>query len=475
MARQAFPIVGGAYKNDARPFDQQDCVNYLVEKAQSPQSRNAGMLKGVPGMRLFATLPQSPIRGFHDVEGNLFVVAGDGLYQVSPSGTVGSSLGTVTGVGSVSMAHNQIANGYELAIDTGPDRFIYNTATVTFSRVTDAAFTGSSRTGFIDQYFTGISPNGQYWFVSNLADGLSYQAANRFQASVAPDPIVSTIINHDEVWVLGTRTVEMFVDTGTEPILFQTQPGTALQVGCAARNSVQLIDNAVLWLDNYGSIRLARGYQSEVISTRAIEQDIRGKNWSQAFSFTVLTGDHWLYYLTFPDGHTWGYDLREGEWHRRESYGFTYWRVMGCVQSFGQNLVGDISSGNLYALDPTAYTDNGTALVSRRVSPYLHQGRNWVFLAALELQMQTTLPAVPSTDLEASDNFHPEPHVWLRYSDDYGVSWSNLRTLPMVWQQRINFRRLGRFRDRLFEVGVSSPVPRDIIAANVKITVEESE
>lgn len=459
-SRRPFPIIGGAYTDTARPFDLQDCVNYLVEPAADPHQRSEGVLRGCPGLTTKVTLPTYPNRGMHDAEGNLFAVNGQTLYSVNVAAGTYAALGTIPGVQRCTIEHNQIAGGYEVVVSYGgSDGYVYNTASGSFSAITDPNFPGAKRLAFIDQYIIGVEPNGAYWFNSNLADAFTYQASNVYEASVAPDPLVSLVVNHDEVWAFGARTVQPFTDTGALDILFQSQNGVAMQIGCASPFSPQLIDNTMVWLANDGIVYAATGYMPVRVSTFAIEQAIAQCNKAGAFAFPWIDRGHKVYYLTFPDGHTWGYDLSSGLWHRRESIGFNNWRVSQIVTSSNQQIAGDIQNGNIYLVDWANYTEAGQPLIARRRSPYLHNNQNWVRMSALELLMQT---CVAADGQDAS--------VWIRYSDDYGTTWSNMVEVPLSFGIRATFNRLGRFRDRVFEIGVSSPVQRDIIGAVAELS-----
>lgn len=453
--RRPLPIIGGAFTDLARPFDLQDCVNYLVEPAADAHQRSEGLLRGAPGLTTKVTLPTFPNRGLHDAEGNLFAVNGQELYQLNIAAGTYTSLGTVPGVTRVTMAHNQIAGGYEVVIaGNGTDGWIYNTATATFSQITDPNWPGALRLDYIDDYIIGVEPFGQFWFNSNLADATTYQAQNTYEASISPGPLLSLKVNHDEVWAFGSRIVEPFVDAGAIDILFQPQQGVTMQIGCASTFSVQLIDNTMFWLGNDGVVYACMGYVPSRVSTFAIEQQIALCNKAQSFAFVWNDRGHKVYYLTFPDGFTWGYDINSGEWHRRESVGLNRWRVSDIAASNNLQIAGDFQNGNIYQVDWTNYTEAGSPLVARRRMPYMHANQNWVRMSAIELIMQTNVAAAGQ-----------DASIWLRYSDDYGTTWSNLVEVPLQYAVRATFNRLGRFRDRVFEIGISSPVQRDIVGA----------
>lgn len=455
------PIVGGAYTDETRPYDQQECLNYLPEFAETQQARSPGILRGVPGLTLLGTTGTDPIRGVRNVEGQLFVVAGNTLYEIATDGTP-TSRGTITGTGRVSMTHNQQSNGYQLVIVNGPEGFVYNTGSSTLTQITDTDFKGSIVCDFINGYVTHIEPLRRFWFHSDLADALSYLSTDEYEAESAPDRLVAQLVDHSEVWMFGERTVEIFINTAAEDATFERQSGTIIEQGCAARFSPAKIDNSVLWLGNDGIVYRAEGYTPLRVSTHAVEQDIANANWADAFALVWSDRGHKVYYLTFPNGKTWGYDVSTQLWHRRASNGLDIWRAQHLVFWNGQWVAGDGFNGNLYTLDWGNYTENGQPLVAVRRTPYANDGQNRLFMACLELLMDTGF-----TTLNGDES------VWLRYSDDGGKTYSNYRKRMLgdvhQYGQRIRFLRLGTFRNRVFEIMVSSPVKRDLIAASVQM------
>src|SRR5690606_41452315 len=106
-------IVDGAYSDETRPYDSQDCVNYIPEVAENANARSPAILRGAPGMRLVTTAGAGPLRGARNVEGTLLVVSGTKLYRVSASGSA-TELGTSPGTGRVAMAHHQVPGGNQL-------------------------------------------------------------------------------------------------------------------------------------------------------------------------------------------------------------------------------------------------------------------------------------------------------------------------------------------------------------------------
>jgi hypothetical protein len=329
----ALPLFGGAYSDDSLAWTRQDTVNYLPIRAERPGARSVAKFEMVPGMQVFANIGDGPHRGGRDVEGKCFVVSGHSLYVVTPAG-VATELGTIPGTGPVSMTHNQITGGNQLVIGNGLSGYVYNTATSAFTQITDEGFPGFVSCDFLGQYILGVEPQRRFWFHSDLNAATSYNTLDRYTAESAPDRIIGLVTSHSEVLVFGERTIEPWVN---DPVgnaagtAFQRNTSAIVECGCASGNTIRRLDNSVFFLSNNGQVMRLNGYTPVPISTRAMESAIAHNNWSKAFAFTWEDRGHVCYFLTFPDGLTWCYDVAQGEWSRRESYGIAAGAAQGCA------------------------------------------------------------------------------------------------------------------------------------------------
>ena len=423
-------IIGGFYTVDGRSWAAQDCVNYLPMAAEVSGTKTRTSLRTPPGLRPYVEIgdgPEYAIRGGHDVEGRRFVVAGQRLYQISNTG-IAIPLGTVPGVGRVSMAHNQIAGGNELLVVNGNAGYVWNTLKQTFTRVTDPGYPGAFLADFVDSYLMQVEPFGRYLFHSDLANASEYNTLDRFEAEAEPDRIVSMLVDHGEVWAFGVRTIQLFQNTGAAQGTFQPK-GITIEQGCAGRFTPAKLDNSVFWLGNDGIFYRADGYSPMRISTHAIEDAIADCDWSQAFAFTWASKGHKVYYCTFPDGQTWGYDVSSRLWHRRASYHPVHevarrWRLSDLFYSNGEWIGCDSTSGKLFILD-WDYVLEGEAepLVSERTTQIAYSAGRAFSVDMLELEMLTgqkaTVPGSvvfpiqpegPTITGDAPDGYIGEPY-----------------------------------------------------------------
>lgn len=398
MELRPVDLIGGFYADDSKPWSVQDTVNWLPEVAEVAGTRTQMKLASPPGLREFMRLGDRPIRGLRNVEGQLFAVCGNDLHQISTKAT-STVRGQIPGVGRVQMAHNQITGGNELLIVNGQSTgYVWNTAKNTYLRITDDGYPGARAADYLDSYLLQVEPFGRFWFHSNLANALDYNTLDRYESEASPDKIVTLVVSQFEVIVFNETTTEFFYNAGTDTNTFQNKR-VLIDRGCASGDTVQKLDNSVFWLGNDGVVYRLNGYQAVPISTGPMQAAIRVNNWKQAFAFTWEDGKHKVYYLTFPDGKTWGYDVVTGVWHRRASFGLDRWRLNHLVRWNGMWIGSDFQDGRLWILDWDYMLEGDQPLVSERIGPVGHNNQMALSVNYAELMVSMGLSqTLPTAD-----------------------------------------------------------------------------
>ena len=334
----------------------------------------------------------------------------------------------------------------------------------------DGAFSGANVVDVVDNYFVYNRPNTQQFGASSPLSPIS-PALSFSSKDGAPDNIVSIIVDHREVYLLGEISSEVWVDSGLFPFAFQRIPGTSTQHGIAATFSVARLGNSFAYLSKNirgdGQVMMMNGYTPTRISTHAVENSIEGGYIADARAWTYLIEGHEVYVVSFPTlDLTWAYDIASGMWHKWlwvDSNNVFHRHRGNCHTHFqGVNLVGDHSNGQIYMLDPNNYTDNGEEIRRVRRAPHLISDYQRQYFSELQIHFQ---PGVGLPDGSA-------PQAMCRWSDDGGSTWSNEHWTSIgvqgAYKNRAIWRRLGQSRDRIFEVVVTDPVKAVITAANLK-------
>jgi hypothetical protein len=358
------PILGASYV--ARSVNAADnrMVNLFPEYIPEG-GKDAAYLSRAPGLSLFASVGNGPIRGMWQTGLYGYVVSSNTLYQIDKTGK-SVQLGFVDGSGPVSMSDN----GIQIFVACNPSGFVYNTSTNKFTQITDPNFHGAGTVAFLNGYFVFNQPNSQTIWHSALFDGL--EISEDFQsAEGSPDNLVGLVAAHKELWLFGSDSVEVWYNSGgsveTPENIFAPIPGAYSQIGCAATFSIARLDNSLFWLgrDNAGSgiVYSATGYNPQRISTHAIEWQIQSyPRMDDAIAYSYQQDGHPFYVLTFPTASkTWVYDVSTRSWHERASFdgGLFYRHRSNCQMVLNnQILVGDYGNGNIYTFDLDTYSDN---------------------------------------------------------------------------------------------------------------------
>lgn len=463
------PFVGPSSEARSINADAQKTVNCYLELNQGGRPA----LYGTPGIELVATLPTQPVRGMISTGIYFYVVSGNTVYRVAAADYAVVTLGTInTNARRVGMA----TNGSEVLIVDGNSGWIAENTTLT--EIADASFpSGVTQAVFLDGYFI-VSGNGtQRLFWNEIAnDGTSWNALDFASAEGSPDETVAIIADHRELWVLGTQSVEVWVNTGDADQLFARSGNAFIEHGCAARWSVASIDNSVFWLgtgkNGHGIVFRSNGYTPARISNHPLETAIRGYSTiDDAFAFAYQLDGHSFYVLTFPtEDVTWMFDAASGEWvewlwrdpdlnslhrHRSNCYSF----------GTGQSLVGDWESGKVYRLDPDVYTDNGDPIQRiRRAQTITEEGKR-LFFEELRIDMETGVGLATGQG--------SEPLLMLRYSNDGGHTWSNEKTRSIGvtgdYDKQARFGPTGSGRNRVWEISFTDPCKFVVLGASVRV------
>lgn len=434
MRAQPVDLIGGYYKDDSLPWSAQDVVNWLPVVAEVAGTRTVKKFSTPPGLRPWQQIGTGPIRGMHDCEGLRLIVSGRYLYRITTTGT-GIPIGVIPGVGRVQMTHNQFKTGFQVLVENGQGGggYVYTTATDTFAKVTDEGYPGSISSDYLDSYILGVEPQGRFWFHSNLADATDYNTLDRYEAEAAPDRIVGLAVSASEVVVFGQRTTEFYFNSGAATGTFQNRKSSITR-GCASRHTIQKLDNTLFWLGDDGVVYRLEGYLARPVSTRPLEKAISGYNWPEAIAYVWEDRGHKVYYLTFPDGQTFGYDVITGLWHRRQSFGMDRWRLSHII-SWGRDWYGgDFQNGRIWQIDWDYFLEGDQPIISDRVSPALADDQSQLIVPNAELILDTgqgpgtmpipfpSQPAPPSITGDAPDGVIGVPYPGFSYVVSAGAN-----------------------------------------------------
>jgi hypothetical protein len=336
--------------------------------------------------------------------------------------------------------------------------------------------------GYMDGYFLlNEKDTPKIWF-SNLFNGLTWSATDFFTRSSTSDNVTGFAVNNRRVYVIGSKSTEIFQNSGDPTTPFIPYPGTVINEGSRGYANIASIADTVFWIGSsleygYSQIFAVSGLQPKLISTPPISASIGGNADSAAEALAYSQGGHDFVCWTFPFiKTTWCYDLTEEAWHARAKvvesppgvYTQSIWPARGCCtwlpilgEPFARVIVGHWFDGVFADLSLDTYTEPASAttgdiypIFRQRVAPYLSAENQWLFLQQMELGINAQAGALPS------------PDVQLRLSGDNGTSFGPpmpASALAQDGQAVAQWFQLGRYRADRLVIAVQSQVDRPTV------------
>jgi hypothetical protein len=328
---------------------------------------------------------------------------------------------------------------------------------------------------FHDSYFV-VSEGGITFTNSAPFDGYTWPG-DEYTAEQVADSIINLVSDTRILWVQGVQSCEPWSTDGSPDGPFTPVSNGAMLIGTSSRDCTVYMDNTFFWLGrtNNGD-RIAyrmNGYTAQRVSNHAIETAwSKYEVVSDAVAWTYQELGHTFWVISFPyQNKTWVYDVSTSMWHERGYFNQST-GLMGSVRGrygcfgLGFILCADKTDGRVYRQAMGYLTDAGDAIRRVRRTPHTFADNKRMFFSRLELIAQ------PGVGIPSGQGSNPE--VMLRWSNDGGFTWSNIRTASLgatgQTTARTFWNRLGAGRDRVWEFSITDPVNVVFIDANLIAT-----
>lgn len=443
-----------------RPQSSARLLNWYAEAAPV-ESKAPVQLIRCPGVSTAANPTLGAGRGLYTYQETLYAVCGTSLISINAGGAT-TTLGVIPGIGRVTFAGNAL----ELAICADGNVYVWDGAAITQVQ------SDISTIGGIDGYIVGAKNDNTGQFVSSaLQDALTWDALFFATAEGESDPLIGLAVDHREILLGGTRTVEAWYNAGGAAFPFERSPSTGvIELGLAAGQSFAKQDNSTFWLASDLTVRRLSGAVPARVSHHGVEQAIRSyADVTNAFAFSYAWNGHLFYTLTFPGVATWEFDVTTGEWHERASEGFDDWRVIGAAECYQRVYVQRTSDGMIgYLTGDTCAEFDGTYRTDDIETGAVYRDTRRICFDSIELRYRTEKE---QTGSQAS------PSVTLYKSVDGGDNFaiaglSAAVSLGLIGEKpRVNWLRLGSSREMSFRFRFSNANPTVIEDASVSVTL----
>lgn len=460
------PIIGGSYKSQSVNINPQRTINfYPVLDMQ--EGKHTRALIGTPGLTLMWDFAlNAEIRNMFAIGDNLYIVVGNTLYKYNVQSGMTAIGGTLsTSAGHVWMAHD---GTYLMIVDPGIDGYT-QTGDGDLTVIADTDFPTPSSLTWQDGYFIVSKSGSGRFYISASYDPLSWSATDYATAEADPDNLKAVISNNLALWLFGDKTIEIWYNSGASAFPIERISGAFITTGLAASGSLAGILGNLFWLNDRREVIKSTGFSVNAVSTDQIAYHFdRLTTVSDAIGFCYTQDGHTFYMLTFPtENETWVYDATINIWHERQSWpvlrdGSQSRHRANCYSYFaGLHLLGDYTNGKIYKFDPDVFTDDGETIRRSRTTQIIHEDRKNLFFNKVEIEFEAGTGLITG---QGSD-----PQAMLRISDDSGHTWGNehWRGIGEIgkYGKRAVWRRLGRSRNRTFEISISDPVKSIILGA----------
>lgn len=472
MLLQGF--IGPSYVGRSKNVAAETLYNWYPQHVEAAEPQSI-VYYPRPGLSVYASLSDAPLRALFGQDGRCFAVGGQTLFELFANAAP-TSRGTLTAIDSNPATINSSGTaGHQLYITSGGEGDIFDLTTNTLTAITAAGYPAATPMGtYLDTYFLTIKGNSAQFNISGILDGLAWSALDFSIRVQASDNLVGIMQFNKVIWLIGSQTSEPWYDSGAVTFPFQSVPQVLIPVGCCAPFSIVRTSQAICWLHEsergQGIFVMAPDYNPRRISTYAVEAIWKKyPTITDAVAYPLTWEGHEWVVLTFPSGNaTWVYDFGEQLWHQWDWWNTTtgaHDRFRGWVhcQAFNQHLVGDWETGVVYLLDPTLATDAGAPIVWERAAAHLKRELMTNFYGNFQLDTETGLGG-------------SSPTAHLAWSDDGGHTYNTPRDMTMgaTGQYATRCRvagSLGSARDRVFRVRISNNVPPSgVMGAYVDVT-----
>lgn len=470
--RTLLPIPLGFYQHESLPLDAQRCINWIPTIPQNEAINNRALIQR-PGLKQFTDTLLGACRGGWVVSGVPFFVNGNSLVSLSSTGVV-TNHGTITGSKRVYMADN----GTLLVIVVpGGDAFVFDGTILT--QIVDPDFQVSDTVVFYRGFFVFTTSDGKQVFVSNLNQPLVFDALDFGSAEGDPDRIITQILDHDELSVLGERTTEIFKLVGGSGFPLAIIPGAFTEKGAHTKYGTVKFDNTFLFvgggLNEKTSIWRQTSSSSAVkISTDAIDNEIQKftvNEIAESFSMTYSSKGQLFAIFTFKSiripNKTFVYNGTASVlagiqvWFELQTgVNDNSWRANTIVNAFGKLLVGDDIDGRIGEIDNNTLDDYGNPMFRQMATPPFGKTPITIFAGEFEATFQS---GTGLTTGQGSD-----PQVRMDFSDDGGRTFSSefSRSIGKIgeFEHRSIWRRQGRVPvSRTIRLTITDPVVANLI------------
>jgi len=414
-------------------------VEEVGEEGKKPLS-----LYSSDGLKVFAdTGSKLPCRGAIAFDHEAFIVVGYHLYRLTPSGKT-FKIGTIAGKGPISIDHNQHRPTQIAIVSEDGGNYVLEGGKLTSNPDKDLIKPNS--VAFLNQYLVYFHRDGRITSTA-ISDATDINALDYDSAEYSSDRTLKGVAKGSELWVFGEKTIEIWQPAGGEGLPFLRQD--AIEIGTLSGASVQTYDGIAFWVADDRTVRAAKGYDAQKISTHAVDRDLAKVKDPETITSMVWNSVGHTFYSITSDEFTWVYDLTTGLWHERQSHERKNWRCGVAFEFRGKKLFGDNKTGIIYEQDAEVFTEGEAPLPWKALLSITHATPNRLIMNELLIDAVTGMT-----------ESNQEAFINVRVSRDNAHTWFANRQLSLgavgEYSKRLKANRFGASKKDGFVIELSS-------------------
>jgi membrane-bound inhibitor of C-type lysozyme len=272
------------------------------------------VLRSAPGIKSKVLSGSGAMRGAIAHGDYVWWVRGTELRRYD--GTTTTLVGTVAGTALVHMvgvATNEIA-----IVDGAGNEYRATTGVV--SAITPPAGNFSDIT-HQDGRTIAIRDGTDEFYISDQDDPVTWGALNFSTADALADRLIACYVHNRELFLLGEKHIEVWVNTGASPFPFERAVPGVIDKGCRAAGSVAHYGNSLFFLGRDFRVYRLDGYVPVPVSDDLVETQLRTFfTTAGAVRASTYIDRGVPCYSISPStagaaGFAWVYNIRDGAWH----------------------------------------------------------------------------------------------------------------------------------------------------------------
>lgn len=445
---QRLPLIVGPENRDNSTAKDSRLINCFIERDESGEIN----LYRRPGMQLWinpGSMSQAG-QGTYYWNGQVYSIFNGILYK---NGTqIATGLDNAGGV--YSFSSNMGANP-DLVFQNGNQGYAWNdtfglagplhTLSPSYPQYTVKGLSYLDGTMYVCQHFFGTSITPAVIWGSGINDVRTpgiWDPLNFITAQITPDSGVYLAKQLVYVVCMKEWSTEVFFDAGNatgSPL--QNATNAKLNYGCASADSVQSINEVLLWISTNRSasnqIVLFDKLQMRVVSTKAIDRLLNQIDLTTVYSWQIKLNGHSFYVLTVKNANlTLAYDIDQEMWSQWTDASGNYVPIVASTRDgAGNHILQHETNGNLYFGSSLYTTDNGALIPITVITPE--------FDANTRRRKQLGAMFFVGDQVSGSS-------LGVSVSDDNYQTWSQIRTVDLG-QKLPTLPQCGTFHKRAFK------------------------